>query len=297
MDAAKWKKVKAGGSFKRKLKKNLSGILKLSSQPVPISQQSRICDAQDVTQGIFCTTAPNVATTEYGVGKCLQQPDFCQNEWTDDEACRTQLPFSEDEDDEDDEDYKNEALLSAIRNWSIFHNIKQNALKDLIAIINDRLPNVLPKDPRTLLQTAKTVSLKPIGEGQYWHHGLRECIENIFANTNESTTISININLDGLPVYKSSKEEFWPILFNIHGMTHIKPMVIGIYSGKGKPTDLNAFLHDFVNEMNDVLTNEIIINDFKISVKLRCFICDSPARAFIKGISMLLPVCCIFIIL
>lgn len=181
------------------------------------------------------------------------------------------------------EDSKNEVLLTTVRSWLISHNVKQTALNDLITIINNRLTNTLPKDPRTLLQTSKTVSPQPVGNGQYWHHGLRQCIENVFAGIHESREIEININLDGLPVYKSSKDEFWPILFNIHGMTHIKPMVIGIYCGKSKPTDLNAFLNPFVDEMIDILNNGITVDNHKITVKIRCFICDSPARAFVKG--------------
>lgn len=89
--------------------------------------------------------------------------------------------------------------------------------------------------------------------------------------------------MDGLPIYKSSKDEFWPILFNIFEMPEIKPMVIGIYCGKHKPVDLTEFLSPFVEEMKTVLENGIDINQHNISVKIRCFICDSPARAFIKG--------------
>lgn len=59
-------------------------------------------------------------------------------------------------------------------------------------------------------------------------------------------------------------------------------MIIGIYSGKTKPTDLNAFLTPFVNEL-DIMECGLPINGHKINVKLRCFICDSPARAFVKG--------------
>lgn len=66
-------------------------------------------------------------------------------------------------------------------------------------------------------------------------------------------------------------------------MRHIKPMVIAIWSGEGKPTVLNEFLEPFVNELNDLLRDGISINGHQIAICVRCFICDSPARAFIKG--------------
>lgn len=101
-----------------------------------------------------------------------------------------------------------------------------------------------------------------------------------------SLTISININIDGIPLFKSSKLQFWPILFNISEMPEIAPMTIAIFHGKTKPISLDDFLNQLVEELIDVLNHGVIINNFKIHVKLRCFICDSPARAFLKGLYM-----------
>lgn len=58
--------------------------------------------------------------------------------------------------------------------------------------------------------------------------------------------------------------------------------------GNSKPTKLNDFLGPFVTEMKEIMENPISINDFQIVVLIRCFICDTPARAFIKGISFCL---------
>ena len=111
-----------------------------------------------------------------------------------------------------------------------------------------------------------------------------EGLEQAFPAIHQLDSISLNINIDGLPLYKSSKDEFWPILFNIQEAPTLQSMVIGIYCGKGKPSDANLFLNRFVVEMEDVLKKGVEINGHTISVSIRCFICDSPARAFIKGI-------------
>lgn len=75
----------------------------------------------------------------------------------------------------------------------------------------------------------------------------------------------------------------WPILINVHEERKITPMIVGIFSGKSKPTSIEEYLQQFVDEAVLVLQNGIVINGYILSVKIRAFICDSPARAFIKG--------------
>lgn len=62
---------------------------------------------------------------------------------------------------------------------------------------------------------------------------------------------------------------------------------IGIYAGDGKPEDLDTFLGLFVTEMQQLQEGLKITDKSQrekiIHVKLRAFICDSPARAMIKG--------------
>lgn len=66
-------------------------------------------------------------------------------------------------------------------------------------------------------------------------------------------------------------------------MADIKPMVIGIWSGVGKPKNLNEFLEPLCIDIDAVIKDGIIINGNRLDVEIRCFICDSPARSFLKG--------------
>lgn len=170
-----------------------------------------------------------------------------------------------------------------MKKWAITNNISHVALKEVLQIWNNRIPNILPSDPRTLLNTPATIEIYNMGSGKYWHCGLISCLKIVFQDISEPAFISLNVNIDGLPLFKSTKDEFWPILFNIFEMPHVKPMVIGIYHGKGKPDNMPAFLELFVNELKDVINDGVTLNGHKISVSIRSFICDSPARAFIKG--------------
>lgn len=60
-------------------------------------------------------------------------------------------------------------------------------------------------------------------------------------------------------------------------------MVVSVWCGEGKPSVLNDFLHPFVTELNGLLENGLQINGFHINISVRCFICDTPARSYIKG--------------
>lgn len=62
-------------------------------------------------------------------------------------------------------------------------------------------------------------------------------------------------------------------------------MVVCVWCGDGKPTDVNEYLELFVIELNEILRNGVRINDHVITVSCRSFICDTPARAFIKGVN------------
>lgn len=84
-------------------------------------------------------------------------------------------------------------------------------------------------------------------------------------------------------VYNSSKVEFWPILCNIAEIPQVPPMVVGIFCGTSKASNLEAFLTPFIDETKDVMQTGLWINSHKLTVRIRCFICDSPARAYVKG--------------
>lgn len=117
---------------------------------------------------------------------------------------------------------------------------------------------------------------------KYWHQGVELCLRNCFELMDEDLRISININIDGLPLYNSSRKCLWPILMNVHEWPLIKPMAIGIFFGESHPQNTTYF-NEFIQEMNTIIQNGLIINGKKLSIRTRSFICDSPARAFVKG--------------
>jgi len=268
----KWQKTKKTGHFKRKVRKTYFADLKKNAAlDIPCSSKEAVVDGLNSDQANFFEH-----TDEAFFEETPKSTEFeTEENWN--------IELESDETDEESE-YTDSDFRVDLKEWSLIHNIRQNALKSLFNILNKRYSNIVPTDPRTFLNTPKEVMLSNVGTtGQYYHHGFIKCIKNVFPDPTEDMLIQINISLDGLPTYKSSKDEFWPILFNIHKMPDIKPMIIGIYSGKSKPDDLKAFLEPFVQEMKVVLKDGIYIKNHVLKFQIRSFICDSPARAFVKG--------------
>ena len=81
----------------------------------------------------------------------------------------------------------------------------------------------------------------------------------------------ITINIDGLPLTKSSQQQFWIILGSI--ISHSNVFMIGIYHGNEKPIDVNNFLKDLVEEMKDMYENGINISGRNIQCRLEALIC------------------------
>lgn len=85
--------------------------------------------------------------------------------------------------------------------------------------------------------------------------------------------------------FKLSSKEMWPILGRIYtNPVAYKPFVNLAYYGYRKPSCLDFYLKNLVEELNQILRSDIIIKSVKMKAKLMCFICNEPARSFVKNI-------------
>lgn len=133
--------------------------------------------------------------------------------------------------------------------WSGLHGIKREALNDLLCLLNETLPDLnLPKDSRTIKKTPteKTIISEDTFGGSYWHYGLANALNKCLAHIEHCQEVLLNVNIDGLPLFRSSRVEFWPILFNIHGKPEVPPMAIGIYCGKGWLKRLEEYNNEII---------------------------------------------------
>lgn len=174
-----------------------------------------------------------------------------------------------------------------LSNWALSFKVPQNALSDLLKILKE-VPDLsyLPSDARTLLVSPRELKFKHITPGQYYHFGLKTALIYMIQVTNMSLAlqqqkvIEICVNVDGIPLTKSSGSQFYPILCNLFIDPNIVGL-IGIYHGYEKPRNANEFLHDFVTEAIDLIHSGLNFNNIVYSVVIKAFICDIPAKTFI----------------
>ncbi|XP_065642832.1 uncharacterized protein LOC136074444 [Hydra vulgaris] len=184
-----------------------------------------------------------------------------------------------------------EELVTVLASWSCSFNITLTALAALLTILRKYFPN-LPKSSKTVRQSE--INKKDVRDSSYCYFGIKQRVVNrlsqLVANyiaVNQVTTLQFNIG--GLPLFKSSNIQLWPILClmeHFDGMiqTNKEPFTVALYCGKGKPTDIITFLKDFVEEIKKLQETRITYNNVSYKVKLSALVCDTLARAYIKSI-------------
>lgn len=165
--------------------------------------------------------------------------------------------------------------------WAITNNITHSAQRDLLKILKSSGGHsTVPDDPRTLLSTPRTNVYKSVEPGMYSHIGIKQALDKlIYLTYKPLQRIDILINIDGLPLSKSSSSQIYPILCSIFGYPNVS--VVGIYYGYEKPSNANDFLQDFVVEATQLTQNGFIYQEHTLSFTIKGFICDAPAKSFI----------------
>ncbi|KAF2893722.1 hypothetical protein ILUMI_12451, partial [Ignelater luminosus] len=62
------------------------------------------------------------------------------------------------------------------------------------------------------------------------------------------------------------------------------PFVIAVFCGGAKPSPLTSYLSDFIQELKHLLRNGLLFSGKTYSISIHSFVCDAPARAFLKCI-------------
>lgn len=174
-------------------------------------------------------------------------------------------------------------LLTELRYWAISHNLTLASVTDLLKILRSHDMSELPKDSRTLLKTPNVTEITEMNRGKFWYNGIRSNLLSVLSNRDIlPRTIKLLFNIDGMSPFNSSLYQFWPISFIIEDMHELQPMIAAIYYGENKPP-LQLYFKQFVHELNEILEDGLFINGQKVTVSIKCFVCDTQARSYIKG--------------
>ena len=106
------------------------------------------------------------------------------------------------------------------------------------------------------------------------------------ADVSRSAFFNLLVSIDGLPLEKSTCSQFWTITRRAYNSDGIDTEVFdaGLYWGNEKPSDSNLLMRKFVDELNILLSDGIVVKGRRLNVQHCGFICDAPARAFLKKI-------------
>ena len=152
--------------------------------------------------------------------------------------------------DDDEESESDDSLIEQLAVWSVEHNITTVATGELLSILKPHLP-FLPKSSQTLRKTLRSTShlIKTIGGGEYCYLSLSSGLTTIVKQNHITTEhLELQINVDGIPLFKSSSVTLWPILCLVKNISFKAPFVVGMFCGKEKPHSASEFLHDFLKE-------------------------------------------------
>ncbi|XP_022171700.1 uncharacterized protein LOC111034683, partial [Myzus persicae] len=159
------------------------------------------------------------------------------------------------------------SLRQKLQGWAVKFrsNLTVETIENLLEILRDeQLPDI-PKSAATLLETKSNRNVTVITE---------EYNENV---------IRLLFNIDGLPLYNNSSQQFWPILaLVLHNEYESQPFIVAVYSGDSKPKNVDDYLKDLVTELKILILNGLTIGSRKFRIELVGFSCDTPARSFIK---------------
>jgi len=188
------------------------------------------------------------------------------------------LSSSTSEDDMTTLDAPESTLQSDLAQFMVRQHLTRSSCNELLAVLRKHgLP--LPKDSRALRKTPRDVSTSLKCGGQYVYFGVKKLLH----LAKPCDVFSLKVNIDGVPLHKSTNKQFWPILCQVNSST---PAIIALFLGTSKPDSIENFLEDFVEEMEELHANGFDNGNSAVTpVVLHAVICDAPARAFAKNIT------------
>lgn len=127
--------------------------------------------------------------------------------------------------------------------------LSMRKLQSLLSKLYPVFPN-LYLTYKALLNTARNIQLIQVNDGELWYKGIIFNLDSMNLNDylERFNKIVIDVNIDGLPIFKSSPSKFWPILGRLVWSKN-EPFIISIFKGNVDP-NVHDFLHLFVREIN-----------------------------------------------
>ena len=197
------------------------------------------------------------------------------------------IPFEADSDDErTTEDTSPRSVTDFLLSFFIMFNVSHRAMQVLLSGLSKFYSDVPPTLHR--LRKASSVDVQNYDiDNNICYLSITDNIEFFIRKgllpSNVPLNLNLKINVDGLPLFHSSKVNLWPILMCVKEVTaNVKPVPVAVFCGIGKPP-LEVFLRKFCDELRLMKTGTLI-SDQLVKLSSVVFVCDAPARAYLQGI-------------
>lgn len=195
-----------------------------------------------------------------------------------------------------------EKLGEAILEWKMKCNTPDSHVDSLLSIFQPYIKG-LPKACTKLSSEKEIHEVIDMKPGEYVHFGVRRSLIDKmkrgirrpigigkmyleFENEVKAEgckLLTLSFNVDGLPLFKSSQTQFWAIACCVHEFVDSQPFLVGLYCGPRKPESAEDFLRPLIDELKSLTSVILECDNERYRVKVLSFICDTPARCFIKG--------------
>ena len=169
---------------------------------------------------------------------------------------------------------------------AVNRGIGRTCLNEFLSVFRKYNVGNFPKDARSCVKSMRKVNSVPMSNGRYYHFGLVRSLNIELKNVNfNDNNLRIQINIDGLPVGKSSSVVFWPILCRAFVGDYVSSVfVVGLYAGITKPKSVEELLERFLNEVKQASQEGIVIKSKTYRFSIHSVVCDAVARQYVKRI-------------
>lgn len=141
----------------------------------------------------------------------------------------------------ENKEIENDFTTSHLARWCKTLNVPITHVNMLLKDLRKHkcFKTTFPSDVRTLINTPRSTQLKIVPPGEYYHHGLINELVRVLSKS-DIENIDLTLNIDSLPLSKSSGKQLWPILVSIAGVQG--EIMVGAYCGNKKPDDIIKFI-------------------------------------------------------
>jgi len=176
-------------------------------------------------------------------------------------------------------------LKEELSKWACKFQVKHNAVDALLKILKIHGHAELPYTARTLFANEKHYELTTKDAVESVQFNVADQVSKHLSRypaavTDHLQSLDLSLNVDGLPLFKSSNLSLWPVLCFINlSPACIFPLCLTTAASKPKTQD---FISDTVQELAELMQNGLTWEGKHLSIQLRCVTCDAPARAMVK---------------